>query len=42
MAKVSNTIALASFRLADSAEAPRWNPENPRTAGYIEVRQGVK
>jgi hypothetical protein len=38
MAKVSSAIALAAFRLADSVEAPRWNPENPRTARYIKAR----
>jgi Zn-dependent M28 family amino/carboxypeptidase len=38
MAKVGRAIALAAFRLADSAEAPRWNPENPKTARYRRAR----
>jgi hypothetical protein len=38
MAKVGSAIALAAFRLADSAEAPRWNPENHRTTRYIKAR----
>jgi Zn-dependent M28 family amino/carboxypeptidase len=42
MAKVSSAIALAAFRLADSAEAPRWNPDNPKTARYIEARQAAR
>ncbi len=42
MAKVSSAIALAAFRLADSAEAPRWNPDHPSTARYIEARQAAR
>jgi hypothetical protein len=42
MAKVGSAIALAAFRLADSAEAPRWNPENPRTARYIKAQQAAR
>jgi Zn-dependent M28 family amino/carboxypeptidase len=42
MAKVDSAIALAVFRLADSAEAPRWNPDNPSTARYIETRQAPR
>ena len=42
MAKVGGAIALAAFRLADSAEAPQWNPDNPRTARYIKARQAAK
>jgi hypothetical protein len=34
MAKVGSAIALAVFRLADSVEAPRWNPESPGAARY--------
>jgi hypothetical protein len=42
MAKVDDAIALAAFRLADSAEAPRWNPDNPGTARYLQVRPAAK
>jgi len=42
MAKVDDAIALAAFRLADSAEAPRWNPDNPGTARYIKARQPAR
>jgi hypothetical protein len=42
MAKVSAAIALAAFRLADAAEAPGWNPENPKTARYIKAQQAAK
>ncbi|MBZ5583953.1 MAG: M20/M25/M40 family metallo-hydrolase [Acidobacteriia bacterium] len=39
MAKVDCALALAVFRLADSADAPQWNAENPRTAAYMKARQ---
>jgi hypothetical protein len=42
MAKVGGAIALAAFRLADSAEAPLWNPDNPGTARYIKARQAAR
>jgi hypothetical protein len=42
MAKVDSAIALAAFRLADSAETPRWNSGNPKTARYIEVRRAPR
>jgi hypothetical protein len=42
MAKVGRAIALAAFRLADSAEAPHWNSDNPKTARYIKAQQAAK
>jgi hypothetical protein len=42
MAKVSGAIALAAFRLADSTEAPRWNPDDPGTARYIKARRPAR
>jgi hypothetical protein len=42
MAKVDNALALAAFRLADSVDAPAWNPANPRTERYIKAREAVK
>ncbi|MGD0500251.1 MAG: M28 family peptidase [Bryobacteraceae bacterium] len=38
MAQVDSAIALAVFRLADSADAPQWNKDNPTTARYQEAR----
>jgi hypothetical protein len=42
MAKVGSAVALAAFRLADAAEAPQWNPDNPRTARYIKAQQAAR
>jgi hypothetical protein len=39
MAKVDDAVALGVFRMADSAEAPQWNKDNPKTARYVEARQ---
>jgi hypothetical protein len=39
MAKVDDAVALGVYRIADSAEAPRWNKENPKTARYVEARE---
>jgi Zn-dependent M28 family amino/carboxypeptidase len=39
MAKVDDAVALGVFRMADSAEAPRWNKDNPKTARYVEARE---
>jgi hypothetical protein len=41
MAKVDRTIALALYRVADSAEAPQWNAANPKTARYVHAREAV-
>jgi hypothetical protein len=37
MAKVNRMIAVALLMMADSAEAPRWNEANPRTARYVKA-----
>ena len=39
MAKVARAVALGVYRLADSAEAPRWNRQNPRTDRFIRARE---
>ena len=39
MAKVDNAIALAALRLANSADEPQWNKDNPRTAQYRQARE---
>ena len=39
MAKVDDAVALGVYGIADSAEAPRWNKENPKTARYVEARE---
>ena len=41
MAKVDGAVALGIFRIADSAEAPQWNKDNPRTARYVQVREAA-
>jgi len=35
MAKVDLAIALGILKIADSAEAPHWNQDNPKAARYI-------
>ena len=39
MAKVDGAVALGVFRMADSAEAPQWNKDNPKTARYVQARE---
>jgi Zn-dependent M28 family amino/carboxypeptidase len=39
MAKVDDAVALGVFRIADSAQAPHWNKDNPKTARYVEARE---
>jgi hypothetical protein len=39
MAKVDQTIALAALDIANSAETPHWNADNPKTAPFIKARQ---
>jgi hypothetical protein len=39
MAKVDGAVALGVFRIADSAEAPQWNKDNPKTARYVQARE---
>jgi Zn-dependent M28 family amino/carboxypeptidase len=41
MAKVDRTVALAIFRVADNAEAPRWNAENPKTERYVKAHESL-
>jgi len=41
MAKVDGAVALGVFRIADSAEAPRWNKANPKTARYVQARENA-
>jgi Zn-dependent M28 family amino/carboxypeptidase len=38
MARVDRAIALAAYGLADSAGAPQWNAENPKTEAYRTAR----
>jgi hypothetical protein len=38
MAKVDGAVALGVYGIADSAEAPRWNKNNPKTARYVAAR----
>jgi hypothetical protein len=37
MARVVRTVGRAALDLADSADEPRWNEQNPRTAPYVEA-----
>jgi Zn-dependent M28 family amino/carboxypeptidase len=39
MAKVDCALALAAFRLADSADAPVWNAAIPAVARYVKARE---
>lgn len=39
LAKVDVTVALGIFDMANSAQAPQWNKENPKTARYVQVRE---
>ena len=38
MAKLARAAALGVYRLADSAEAPHWNGQNPQTERYMRAR----
>jgi Zn-dependent M28 family amino/carboxypeptidase len=38
MTRVDRAIALAAYGLADGAEEPRWNAENPKTEAYRKAR----
>ncbi len=38
MAKVDCAVALGVLRMADSAEAPQWNRDNPKTASFVQAR----
>ncbi|HWW76507.1 MAG TPA: M28 family peptidase [Pyrinomonadaceae bacterium] len=37
MERVVRTVGRAALDLADSAQEPRWNEQNPRTAPYVEA-----
>ncbi|HEX8723539.1 MAG TPA: M28 family peptidase [Pyrinomonadaceae bacterium] len=37
MARVARAVGRALLRLADSAQEPRWNEQNPRAASYVEA-----
>jgi Zn-dependent M28 family amino/carboxypeptidase len=39
MAKVDATVALGILDMANRAQAPQWNKENPKTAPYVQVRE---
>ena len=39
LAKVDVTVALGVLDMANSAQAPQWNKENPKTARYVQVRE---
>ena len=39
LAKVDVTVALGILDMANSAQAPLWNKENPRTARYVQARE---
>jgi hypothetical protein len=39
MAKVDVTVALGILDMADSALAPQWNKDNPKTARYLQERE---
>jgi peptidase M28-like protein len=42
MAKVDRMIGLAVVNLANSATAPEWNTENPKTAPFREARGNIQ
>jgi len=42
MAKVDGAVALGVYRIADSAEAPRWNKANPKTSRYVQARENAQ
>jgi hypothetical protein len=39
LAKVDVTVALGILDMANSAQAPQWNKENPKTARYVQARE---
>lgn len=39
LAKVDVTVALGVLDMANSAQAPQWNKENPKTARYVQARE---
>ena len=41
MARVDCAVALGVLRMADSAESPQWNRDNPKTATYVQARDAT-
>jgi Peptidase family M28 len=41
MAKVDRTIALAMIEIANSAETPKWDEANPKTAAFVKAREAT-
>jgi Zn-dependent M28 family amino/carboxypeptidase len=41
MAKVDRTVALAMIEIANSAEVPKWDETNPKTAAFVKARQAT-
>ena len=39
LAKVDVTVALGILDMANSAQAPQWNKDNPKTTRYVQVRE---
>ena len=39
LAKVDATVALGILDMANSAQAPQWNKDNPKTARYVQARE---
>jgi Zn-dependent M28 family amino/carboxypeptidase len=39
MAKVDVTVALGILEMANSAQAPQWNKDNPKAARYVQARE---
>ena len=39
MAKVDVTVALGLLDMANNAQAPQWNKENPKAARYVKIRE---
>ncbi len=41
MAKVDRTIALAMIEVANSAQPPKWDESNPKTAQFVKAREAT-
>jgi Peptidase family M28 len=39
LAKVDVTVALGILEMANSAQAPQWNKDNPKAARYVQARE---
>jgi len=42
MAAIDRTVALAILTIANDADAPRWNADNPKTAKYVEAARKLR